>query len=80
MGVPVEEYEAYDLRGRAVEYHRAQIRDAFGFRPTTVEDADTLIDWLLEEVALREYDLERLMVTAHVAADGAGVSLGPQAL
>lgn len=35
VGVPAGEYAAYDHRGRTAEYHRAQIREAFGFRPAT---------------------------------------------
>lgn len=65
VGVPAEEYDGYDARGRTSEHHRAQIRDAFGFRPATVEDAGALSDWLFEEVAPREYDLERLKEAAY---------------
>ncbi len=65
VGVPAEEYEAYDPRGRAAEYHRAQIREAFGFRPATLGDADALADWLQEEVAPREYDPQRLVEAAY---------------
>ena len=32
--------------GRTIEYHRAQVRDAFGFREFTRADEDTLADWL----------------------------------
>ena len=64
VGVGAEEHERYDGRGRTAEYHRAQIREAFGFRPATVEDAENLSDWLLEEVAPREYDAERLAEAA----------------
>ena len=63
--VPVREYAAYDLVGRTREYHRAQIREAFGFRTATVEDAEALADWLSEEVAPREYDLERRKEAAY---------------
>ena len=62
--MPAEEYEAYDPRGRTAEYHRAQIREAFGFRPAMAGDADALADWLLEEAAPREYDPERLKEAA----------------
>ena len=66
VGVGAEEHERYDGRGRTAEYHRAQIREAFGFRPATVEDAENLTDWLLEEAASREYDAERLTEAARV--------------
>ena len=65
VGVPAEEYDGYDARGRTAEYHRAQVREAFGFRPATVEDAEALAAWLSEEAAPREYDLERLKDAAY---------------
>lgn len=51
VDVGAAEYPAYDHRGRTAEYHRARIREAFGFRPATVGDANELATWLLEEVA-----------------------------
>lgn len=42
VGVPAAEYRAYDHRGRTAEYHRAEIREAFGFRRVTIEDAEEL--------------------------------------
>ncbi len=51
VGVPAEAYEGYDRGGRTAEYHLAQIREAFGFRPATAADADALVDWLSKEVA-----------------------------
>lgn len=65
VDAPVGEYRAYDPWGRTAEYHRAQIREAFGFRQATVDDAQELAEWLLEEVAPREYDAERLMEAAY---------------
>ena len=65
VGVAAEEYQAYDHRSRTAEYHRAQIREAFGFRQATVEDAEELAEWLLEEVAPREYDAQRLKDAAY---------------
>jgi hypothetical protein len=65
VGIPTEEYARYDRGGRTHEYHRAQVRETFGFRPATVEDTDALADWLLGEVAPREYGLERLIEAAY---------------
>ncbi|MDP9474213.1 MAG: Tn3 family transposase [Actinomycetota bacterium] len=65
VGIPAAEYARYDRGGRTHEYHRAQVREAFGFRSATVEDADALADWLLGEVAPREYDPERLTEAAY---------------
>jgi hypothetical protein len=39
VGVPAEEFSRYDWEGRAVKYHRAQIRTFLGFREPTVQDA-----------------------------------------
>lgn len=46
VGVPAEACVAYDWRGRAIKYHRAQIRAALGFHETTVQDAPSG-QWLL---------------------------------
>ena len=40
VGVPAEEFSRYDWEGRAVKYHRAQIRAFLGFREQTVQDAE----------------------------------------
>ena len=56
VGVPTEEYPRYDWRGRAIKYHRAQVRAHFGFREATVEDGDDLAAWLAGEVLPREPD------------------------
>jgi len=39
VGVPAAAWTGYDWRGRTIEYHRAQIRAALGFREVTDEDA-----------------------------------------
>ncbi|MGW0883566.1 DUF4158 domain-containing protein [Streptomyces sp. NPDC002671] len=48
--VPAADFAKYSLTGRTVEYHRAQIREALGFRPATLEDEDQLTTWLATEV------------------------------
>ena len=50
VGVPAEEFLRYDWEGRAVKYHRAQIRAFLGFREPTVQDAEELAVWLSEHV------------------------------
>jgi len=35
VGVPAAAWQDYDWRGRTIEYHRAQIRAALGFREAT---------------------------------------------
>jgi TnpA family transposase len=65
VGIPAAEYARYDHGGRTYEHHRAQIREAFGFRPATAEDARALSDWLCAEVAPQEYELDRLLGAAY---------------
>lgn len=58
--VPPDLFADYDWAGRAVKYHRAQIRKALGFREATVGDEDKLAAWLDEEVCPVELSEERL--------------------
>jgi hypothetical protein len=56
---------AYRWTGRTIEYHRAQVRDAFGFREFTRGDEDKLAAWLVEEVCpveLREEQLREALL------------------
>ena len=50
----------YKWSGRTIEYHRAQVRKALGFREATVGDEDKLAAWLAEEVCPVELSEERL--------------------
>ncbi len=50
----------YRFAGRTFEYHRAQIRRAFGFREASGEDEKALGRWLAEEVCPVELREERL--------------------
>jgi Domain of unknown function (DUF4158) len=54
------ELAAYRFSGRTIEYHRAQIRDVFGFREFTRADEDKLADWLAHEVCPVELRDEQL--------------------
>ena len=63
--VPAQQYPEYDHHGRTADYHRAQIREAFGFRPTTAQDAQELAGWLFAEVAPLEYYTERIEEAAY---------------
>jgi TnpA family transposase len=59
------EFALYHWTGRTIEYHRAQIRDAFGFREFTRADEDKLADWLATEVCpveLREEQLREALL------------------
>ncbi|MGW7018131.1 DUF4158 domain-containing protein [Streptomyces decoyicus] len=48
--VPATDFAKYTLVGRTAEYHRKQIREALGFRPSTVADEKALTGWLAVEV------------------------------
>ncbi len=50
----------YAWSGRTIEYHRAQIREALGFREATRVDEEALTAWLAEEVAPSELSEDRL--------------------
>lgn len=42
LDADASDYLAYDHHGCTAEYHRAQIREAFGFRPASTADAGEL--------------------------------------
>ncbi|MFJ4910101.1 DUF4158 domain-containing protein [Streptomyces sp. NPDC093249] len=48
--VVATDFVKYTLVGRTAEYHRKQIREALGFRPSTVADEKALAEWLAVEV------------------------------
>ena len=62
--VPAEAWRGYDWRSRAAKYHRAQIRDALGFREPTLDDTDGLARWLEGQVSALEHRPDRLLVAA----------------
>ncbi len=58
--MPAGQFAGYDWSGRAIKYHRAQIRKALGFREATVGDEDKLAGWLAEQVCPVELSEDRL--------------------
>ncbi|MGA7954423.1 MAG: Tn3 family transposase [Gloeobacterales cyanobacterium] len=60
VGVPSEEYNAYDWQGRNIKYHRSQIRTFLGFRKAGVSDAKEMANWLLEQVLGHEQDVSHI--------------------
>jgi TnpA family transposase len=64
IGVPAAAWRSYAWDSRAVAYHRAQIRDALGFREATLDDAETLARWLESQVSALEHRSDRLLVAA----------------
>ena len=59
-GVQAEEYLRYDWRGRTIKYHRAEVRNHFGFREFTANNGEALAEWLVEEILSREQSRENL--------------------
>ncbi len=65
LDVPPELYAQYDGGGRTIEFHRAQIRQALGFREETVQDADDLATWLGQDVLPHEHRPEQLQAAIY---------------
>ncbi|MGW7260688.1 Tn3 family transposase [Streptomyces sp. NPDC054834] len=57
--VPAADFAKYSLTGRTAEYHRAQVREALGFRPATLVDEEHLTAWLTAEVCPVELMVDR---------------------
>ena len=55
----------YSFSGRTIERHRSQIRQFFGFRETTVEDAFELTKWLQEKVLAYDRQESHLEAAAY---------------
>jgi hypothetical protein len=60
VGVDAAELARYAWSGRTIEYHRAQIRRALGFREAGRADEARLTAWLADDVAAAEPSDERL--------------------
>ena len=64
-------FTKYSWSARAIKYHRAQIRDSFGFREATRADEQLLAAWLAREVCGVELVEDRLVeaLLAHCRAE-----------
>ena|SRR5450755_4429434 len=58
--VPASDLAGYAWSGRTIEYHRAQIREARGFREAAGEDERRMVEWLAAELCPVELSVERL--------------------
>ncbi len=65
VGVPPEAYLQYDWRGRAIEYHRAQIRAHLSYRAATVEDGEALVAWLLTQEVVYDRQIDHLKAAVY---------------
>ncbi|HLQ96715.1 MAG TPA: Tn3 family transposase, partial [Pseudogracilibacillus sp.] len=53
-------YSRYNWNGRTIKYHRAQIRDFFGFREATVQDATSIRNWLEQQAKNDDHAFDSL--------------------
>ena len=53
-------FAKYSWRGRTIEYHRAQIRRAYGTRPPSEADEERWAQWLANEMCPTETSRDRL--------------------
>ena len=60
VAVGATEIAFYRWSGRTIEFHRAQIRKALGFREGSVADAEPLAEWLVTNVTQSEGSGERV--------------------
>jgi TnpA family transposase len=58
-------FSRYEWTSRSSTYHRAQIREFFGFRESTTEDLDTLTVWLLDNVVMHDQETEHLRAAVY---------------
>jgi len=61
VGVSAVLFARYSWSGRVITYHRAQIREYFGFRENTIADNEEVIDWLCKGILLDDHNLEHLI-------------------
>jgi hypothetical protein len=60
-------FSEYDWQGHAIKLHRAQIREALGFREATAADSDALSAWLITTQLAADQNIDHL--TAKVLAE-----------
>src|SRR5262249_37548806 len=65
VGVQAACYAEYDWQGRAIKYHRAQIRSFFGFREATLRDAEALTAYLSEHVVPQARTVEQVKAVVY---------------
>jgi hypothetical protein len=53
-------FEKYNWQGRSIKYHKARIREFFGFRESTKKDIQEMNEWLIEKALFYESDIEKL--------------------
>lgn len=64
LNIKREKYQSYNWQGRSIKYHRAQIREFFGFREAQSHDTEELANWLTEQALIYELKFEQLKLAA----------------
>jgi hypothetical protein len=65
VGIPPAQWSAYDWDGRAIKYHRAEIRTLLGFREATLADSEALETWLGDQVLPTTVRLDAVLAAAY---------------
>lgn len=65
LGIEASTFDNYDWAGRIIKYHRAQIREYFNFREPTLEDINSISEWICKNVLYYDLDLEHLKAEAY---------------
>ena len=65
LGIEAGTFDNYNWAGRVIKYHRAQIREYFNFREPTLEDTNSISEWLSKNILYYDLDLEHLKSEAY---------------
>ena len=60
IGVAISEWSDYLWQRRTLEYHRAQIREFLGFGEATVEDSNSLSNWLVGHILAKDQNPDHI--------------------
>ncbi len=64
LNVSTNTCDNYSQKGRSAKRDRESIRTRLGFRPVTVEDSKTLVEWLRTDVLPRDHKQEHIREAA----------------
>lgn len=60
LGISPSIYQDCNWQRRSIKYYRKKIRELFGFREATINDAQELTNWLTEQALIYELKFEQL--------------------
>jgi TnpA family transposase len=63
LGLSIKAWRDYPWTGRAITYHRNEIRDFFGYRKATIRDAKAMFCWLANDLINQEHRPDRLQTS-----------------